>query len=204
MTSSRRIPVALALLLALSAPVFAGEGERVDFATAQQMATERGVPVVIDFFTDWCIYCKHFDRDLADASTGLATALEQVVFTSIDAEKGEGVELAKRYSVTGFPTYVMIDAQGELIDKWAGYGGPEPFLTAFEGALEDPRSLAAKRTAFESEPTAALARKLGDVASSSGENDEAIVFYRQAQGLDATLDLRAEILYAQFGKFRSG
>lgn len=189
------------LLAAL--PVSAAETS-IDFTTAQERAAERGVPIVVDFFTDWCVYCKHFDRDLADATTGIATALEDVVFLSIDAEKGEGIELAKKYDVSGFPTYVVVNAQGESIDRWAGYGGPEHFLSAFEGAMADTRTLAAKRAAFEEEPTAPLAAKFAAIESGTGDYDAAIALYEQAQELDPARDHGSEILQARFMKLRRG
>ncbi|HKK71369.1 MAG TPA: thioredoxin family protein [Candidatus Krumholzibacteria bacterium] len=196
-------PFLVLCLVLAAAPATAAETS-LDFTTAQERAAERDVPIVIDFFTDWCVYCKHFDRDLADASTGVAAALDDAVFLSIDAEKGEGIELAKKYTVTGFPTYVVVDAQGELIDRWAGYGGPEHFLTALDEAMADTRTLAAKRAAFEERPTAALAEKFASIESGTGNYDAAIALYEQAEELDSARDHAAEILQARFMKLRRG
>lgn len=202
-THSLATALAITLIVALAAPAVAGDSA-IDFETAKAQAAARGVPVVIDFFTDWCVYCKHFDRDLADASTGLAEDLEAVVFTSIDAEKGDGIELAKTYEVTGFPTYVVVDAQGALIDRWSGYGGPDHFRTAYDRALEDPRPLAVKRAEFEEAPTAALAVRFGELEAGAGRYDAAIALYRQAEQLDPLQDQSSNVLMAAFGKLRRG
>jgi len=190
------------VVLAAAIPSAHASASKLTFAEAKALAAERDVPIVIDFFTDWCIYCKHFDRDLADASTGLAADLEQVVFTSIDAEKGEGIELAKTYGATGFPTYVVVDAEGELIGRWAGYGGPEHFRTNYETVLADPVPVATKRTAFEESPTAEAAIALAEVEMSGGDYDAAVVYYEKAGELDPTQDQSRGILQARFMQTR--
>lgn len=42
------------------------------------------------------------------------------ISVKIDAEKGEGVALAKKYSVNAFPTLVFLDKEGNLINKLSG------------------------------------------------------------------------------------
>jgi len=46
----------------------------------------------------------------------------------VDAEKGEGVDLAKQYNVHGYPTIVFIQNDGKEIDRIVGYLPPKPFL----------------------------------------------------------------------------
>ena len=36
-------------------------------------------------------------------------------------EKGEGVELRKRYDVNAYPTLLVLNAEGELLCRHAGY-----------------------------------------------------------------------------------
>ncbi len=175
-------------------------GPGLDEALAQ--AKERGVPVVVDFFTDWCVYCKHFNADLARPATGLREALDATVFTSIDAEKGEGPELAKLYGVSGFPTYVVLNADGELLDRWSGYGGPEHFLGALGPALADPTTVAQKKARFEASPTAEDAEKLARFASADGEYSRAIDLFRRATELDSSRDLSEDLVYTAYLRAR--
>lgn len=206
----RFLPILRVLLLALALgswaipTAWAGADHTIAFEEALAQASERQVPVVVDFFTDWCVFCKHFDRDLERADSGIAAALEAVVFLSIDAEKGEGVALAKRFAVTGFPTYVVVDAQGELIDRWSGYGGPAHFLRALEGALADPAPLAVKRQRFEEHPTAEWASKFATLAAGEGRYDEALELFAQAEELDPSRDESAQILSTVFTAVRRG
>ena len=47
---------------------------------------------------------------------------------SVDAEKGKGIELARKYGVKGYPTFVFINPDGSLTKKTSGYRSPENFL----------------------------------------------------------------------------
>ena len=56
----------------------------------------------------------------------------------IDAEKGEGIELAKRYGVRGFPTILLVDKEGEEIDRIVGFRPPEKFYTEVDRIEKGP------------------------------------------------------------------
>ncbi len=100
-----------------------------------------------------------------------------------DAEKGEGVELAKTHAVRGYPTFLLVDAQGQPIDRWIGYGKTY-FLDALKEALADPLPLEAKRARFATTPNARDGAALGRYHSSRMECAEAVRFYREAQRLN--------------------
>jgi len=46
----------------------------------------------------------------------------------VDAEKGDGVDLAKQYNVHGYPTVVFVQNDGKEIDRIVGYLPPKSFL----------------------------------------------------------------------------
>ena len=46
----------------------------------------------------------------------------------IDAEKGEGIELAKQFGVRGFPTIIIVNENSKEVDRIVEYMPPEPFL----------------------------------------------------------------------------
>lgn len=61
------------------------------------------VPVLVEFFTEWCAPCKAVAPTLEDLSEEYG---DKARIVSVDAEKSPG--LAERYRVTGYPTMVLV------------------------------------------------------------------------------------------------
>ena len=59
----------------------------------------------------------------------------QVVPIRLDAEKGEGKTVARKYGVTGFPTILFLDEAGKVEDTIGGYLPPAGFSQKIEEAL---------------------------------------------------------------------
>jgi thioredoxin 1 len=46
----------------------------------------------------------------------------------VDGEKGEGIELARKYEISGYPSLIFVDNNGQLIAQTTGYRNPEQFV----------------------------------------------------------------------------
>ena len=45
-----------------------------------------------------------------------------------DAERPAGKALAAQHAVAGYPTFVVLDADGRQLDEFAGYRTPDEFV----------------------------------------------------------------------------
>jgi tetratricopeptide (TPR) repeat protein len=61
----------------------------------------------------------------------------------IDAEKGEGIDIAKKYGVDAYPTIVFITSDGEEIDRILGYVEAAPFLQTITDYVNGTNTLGA-------------------------------------------------------------
>jgi thioredoxin-related protein len=104
-----------------SSPWFEG-----DFESAQARAETENTVVMIEFFTEWCSWCKRLDTETFSRSD-VRRELASLVALKVDAEK-EGSELADRFQVDSYPTMVFIEPDGTEIDRVIGYLPPESFL----------------------------------------------------------------------------
>lgn len=97
-----------------------------DYQVALSRAGEEGKPVMVEFYTDWCGWCKRLERDtFADAK--VQQALEHFIPVKLNAER-EGRELATRMGVRAYPTVVFFDSSGRELGRIPGYMSAEPFL----------------------------------------------------------------------------
>jgi len=74
-------------------------------AVAEAKATDK--LVMIDFYTDWCGWCKRLDKDTYTDSRVIALA-GRMIPVRVNAEK-EGLQAAQKYRITGFPAILFIN-----------------------------------------------------------------------------------------------
>ena len=76
--------------------------------------------VFVDLYTSWCAPCKMMaDKVFPDVKLG-AFMNERFVCVKYDMEEGEGPELAKKYKVDAYPTFLLLNADGDLINSIVG------------------------------------------------------------------------------------
>ena len=83
--------------------------------------------------------------------------LGEVEFLQVNAESEDGEILADRYGVRSYPTFVAVNAAGDVIDRWVGYGGVDTFVTKVDTSIADPTTVPEKVARFDAEPSAGLA-----------------------------------------------
>jgi thiol-disulfide isomerase/thioredoxin len=89
-----------------------------DFEEAEAAAKAQGKPLFVDFETTWCGPCKIMDEWVYTAD-GVVDAAQSVVAVKVDGD--ERLDLKDRFGVTGFPTMVLLNAQGEELGRESGY-----------------------------------------------------------------------------------
>ncbi len=93
-----------------------------------ELAQRENKKIMIDFFTDWCKWCVELDNVVYKSDEVAQYANANQINWKVDAEKGEGIELAKKYKVNGYPTIVFTEPDGTEIDRIVGYYKPQKFL----------------------------------------------------------------------------
>lgn len=117
----------------------------------------------------------------------LRSALDHVVLFKTDAEK-EGLELAQQYTVTGYPTFALLSADGEVIDRWAGYGTPDAFIGTLDAALADPILMTDRVARYAEHASAKDADVLARYHSTRDEYVESVALLHEAKRLSANED----------------
>lgn len=98
-------------------------------------AEEEGKLIFVDCYAVWCGPCKWMDKFVfSDESVGNFMN-EHFVNAKIDMEKGEGIELAKFYGIKAYPTFLYLDAKGNILHRVCGSREMDVFISESEKAL---------------------------------------------------------------------
>ena len=90
------------------------------FVEAQEKAKAEGKELFMDFYTTWCAPCKVMAKKYFVLESIGSVYNKKFVCLKVDGEKGEGIELVKKYDVKAYPTLVYAKANGALILKTEG------------------------------------------------------------------------------------
>lgn len=119
-------------------------GEAIDFKDisfdeALKLAKEKKRLIFIDCYTTWCGPCKQLASEVFTANVVKSYFDKNFINLKIDMEKGEGVELAKKFQIKGYPTTLLIDEKGEVVYSKLGGASVETFLNDFTKANEEQK-----------------------------------------------------------------
>jgi tetratricopeptide (TPR) repeat protein len=131
----------------------------------------------------------------------LKLALADVVLYIADRATDDGARLVEEHSVRAYPTFVLMNSQGEAIDSWIGYA-KDGFVEKLSKALEDPTTIKEKEEEFARAPTAELAARLASYHAARSEYREAVQLYRAADRLNRDPDvnyLTMVLRYVHYG-----
>ncbi|MCP5537654.1 MAG: thioredoxin family protein [Akkermansiaceae bacterium] len=142
MTHTRkRLVIALATA-SLAVPVVSagGDGWMTDFDAAKAKAKKEGKDLLVDFTgSDWCGWCIKLDKEVFQQDAFKEAVPKDFILVELDfpskkeipeALKNQNKALRDAFSISGFPTVMLCDADGRPYAK-TGYqrGGAEAYVT---------------------------------------------------------------------------
>lgn len=143
--------------------------ENVPFQTVLDQAKKENKLVFIDCYTTWCGPCKYLSKNVfSDAELGNTYNSQFVNFKS-DMEKGEGLEIAKKYDINAYPTLLWLDGEGEVVYQIVGAYAKEDFMKIANDVKVSENTLPAMLKRYESgNRDTEFLHKLATTASMSG------------------------------------
>jgi thiol-disulfide isomerase/thioredoxin len=91
-----------------------------DFKKAEALARKENKPLFMVFEATWCGPCKIMDRLVYTADV-VVKAAENIISVKVDGDKHP--ELKKQFKGGGYPTMILLTAQGEELKRTSGYCG---------------------------------------------------------------------------------
>lgn len=127
---------------------------------ALEQAEETGKPVLVNFTgSDWCGFCIRQEDEVFSTDEFKAWAEENVVLLELDFPrskeqsdelKQQNRELQRKYEVRGFPTVLVLNAEGEAIERYVGYRpgmGAEKWIERTQEAVDKAKAEAEEEEA---------------------------------------------------------
>lgn len=114
-----------------------------NYEAALEQARQKGKSVLAEFTgSDWCYYCTRLKADVLENPEFAAWAAENFVLLEVDVPENprfslqqlaQNQMLCTKYKIDGFPTLLVLDAQGRPLGGLIGY---ESDAAAVRQALE--------------------------------------------------------------------
>ena len=117
----------------------ASEAQWLTFDQALAKGASEGKFIVVDFYTDWCHWCKVLDQKTYPDPAVQAAFSKSFVLAKVNPEKDNGpylykgksysgADLAREFNVQGFPTSAFLDKDGTVCGQFSGYVPPESYV----------------------------------------------------------------------------
>ena len=131
--------------LFFAANVFAQEGSKgiqfmdnASWGKVVKDAKEQNKLIFVDCYTTWCGPCKRLAAEVFPREDLGTYVNERFVSVKYDVERGNGLEFAKQYRdlIHGFPTLLLIDTEGKVLNRIVGFFPAETILKAIQNSVE--------------------------------------------------------------------
>jgi thiol-disulfide isomerase/thioredoxin len=97
--------------------------------------------IFMDAHTTWCGPCKWMDKNVFPDDNVAAVYNHNFINAHTDMEKGEGIDLRKKYKVNAYPTFLFINGDGEVVHKAVGQSTVTEFIQFGLDAISPTRNL---------------------------------------------------------------
>jgi thiol-disulfide isomerase/thioredoxin len=162
----KKFQLIILVLIFISGKLLFAEDSKIIFEKGSwseilSIAGKENKLVFLDAYASWCGPCKWMVKNVFSNDTAAEFYNRNFINAQIDMEKGEGIELAKKYGVMAYPTFFYINSNGEVVHRTCGSCPVSDFIQNGKNALDPETQLISIKRKFEANPeNAELAAKL--------------------------------------------
>ncbi len=129
----------------------------IPFEKALETAQKEEKMVFLDAVTATCPPCRRMERFSFTDPKVTALFEQHFVNIKLDLNKGEGPNIQQQYNITDFPTLLLLDGKGELVEVHVGFLDAEQLLAFGNSVLApDFMPLSELQAQFEAEPSSRI------------------------------------------------
>lgn len=140
------------LILGISMLTFSQESINFDSSSFKDLLAKAKAEkklIFIDAYAVWCGPCKLMEKNIFTLPTVKAYYNSNFINARFDMEKGEGREIAAKYGIRSYPSFLFLNGDGEVVNKNYGYMGEQDFLTIAKEANNPKYATFSNKELFE-------------------------------------------------------
>lgn len=161
------------MFMVFSVATFAQKGVNFEPLTFDEALVKAGTTdklVFIDCYTSWCGPCKDMINTVFPREKAGEFFNPRFICVKYDMEKDGGPELAKKFDVRAYPTFIILNPDGTVRHKLFGGGEIDEFIERVKEAYDDTKATGLMEAEYEKgnrdkEFLARYARNLWDLHS---------------------------------------
>ena len=128
--------------------------------------------VFVDAYTTWCGPCKWMAKNIFPTKEVGDVFNASFINAKIDMEKGEGIDIAKKYAIRAYPTYIFVNGDGEMVHRSLGSKPADKFIEDAKAANDPERQFFTLKKKFEKGEKAPEFLKSLSLAAQDAQDDE--------------------------------
>jgi thiol:disulfide interchange protein len=103
---------------------------KITLAQALERAAAENKPIIAELSATWCGTCRNMDRTVFSDPQVKQFLTQQALYVRIDEKDSEADYFTQTYNAQGYPTILLLNAQGQLLRYLPLTYEPEQFLKA--------------------------------------------------------------------------
>jgi len=134
-----KLVLLLVCVMSVGSVFASGKEWLTDFEAAKKEAVKKNLPILVNFSgSDWCRWCIKLDEEVFSKKAFKDYVKDNFVLLLLDFPrmskqsdklKKQNDKLAKKYKIPGFPTVLILDKEGKVLNASTYMpGGPEVYI----------------------------------------------------------------------------
>jgi thiol:disulfide interchange protein len=107
-----------------------------NLSSVLKQAEKENKLVFVDVYTSWCLPCKMMDQDVFTHQPTADIINKNFISYKVNAEKGNGPQVAFNYDVVAYPTLLFLSTDGTVLERKEGSAYHSELLAIAQSALD--------------------------------------------------------------------
>lgn len=150
------LPFFLFFLIVFVFPLHAQDSIRFDesgLEVVMQRAKTEKKPIFYMAYADWCPHCKNIKATTLKDAEVISFMNANYVFAGLNFEKSGSENFKTKYNVKTFPTFLVLDENGQELARFNGELKKDKFLSEVKLALNPKQQLPFLKAEYEKDKT---------------------------------------------------